>query len=182
MADEENNDTSAREHGDENGPQNGGHYIQLIAKYLLFTDSEAVLPIPENTREWAEKVNYDPDLLFKKLFHDDIQYLLKMENLWKERRKPTPFTIEDIQNMGCSSAAHNDIDGDIKQVRICIFLLQLNSSCRCGLLLNVLRYLPIVFWHYVIGKQICHKETSWYGIKMMIKPCILSLPVPTLEP
>ena len=121
MADEENNDTSAREHGDENGPQNGGHYIQLIAKYLLFTDSEAVLPIPENTREWAEKVNYDPDLLFKKLFHDDIQYLLKMENLWKERRKPTPFTIKDIQNMGCSSAAHNDIDGDIKQVRICIF-------------------------------------------------------------
>ncbi|RWS03816.1 SUMO-activating enzyme subunit 2-like protein [Dinothrombium tinctorium] len=51
---------------------------------------------PETTREWAQKNNYDPIVLFNKLFCIDIQYLLKMVNLWEKRRKPTPLHFDDL--------------------------------------------------------------------------------------
>lgn len=44
---------------------------------------------PLTTRVWAKRNNYDPILLFEKLFKHDITYLLSMKDLWKERRRPT---------------------------------------------------------------------------------------------
>lgn len=44
-----------------------------------------------STREWATLNDYDPVLLIQKLYNDDIRYLLSMDNLWKERAKPTPL-------------------------------------------------------------------------------------------
>jgi len=44
-----------------------------------------------STRTWAQSCQYDPEKLFTKLFHDDIKYLLSMDNLWKTRRPPTPL-------------------------------------------------------------------------------------------
>lgn len=41
-----------------------------------------------STRQWVEENNYDPKLVFEKLFKTDVEYLLSMENLWKNRRKP----------------------------------------------------------------------------------------------
>lgn len=38
----------------------------------------------------------DPVLLIKKLFNDEIHYLLSMEDLWKERAKPTPIDFDLI--------------------------------------------------------------------------------------
>jgi ubiquitin-like 1-activating enzyme E1 B len=44
-----------------------------------------------STRSWAQSCKYEPEKLFQKLFHDDIKYLLSMDNLWKKRRPPTPL-------------------------------------------------------------------------------------------
>lgn len=51
-----------------------------------------------STREWANKNSYDPVLLIQKLFNDDIRYLLSMENLWKQRAKPTPLDYLNLIN------------------------------------------------------------------------------------
>ncbi|CAI4230219.1 unnamed protein product [Auanema sp. JU1783] len=61
------------------------------------TDKKETSEEKGGTRAWAEKVKYDGLLLFKKLFFDDISYLLKMDHLWKTRRPPTPLTVEVIE-------------------------------------------------------------------------------------
>ncbi|XP_044764065.1 SUMO-activating enzyme subunit 2 [Coccinella septempunctata] len=48
-----------------------------------------------STRQWTQEVGYDPSKLFNKFFFDDIQYLLKMENLWKTRKPPVPLSWTD---------------------------------------------------------------------------------------
>ncbi|XP_014474119.1 PREDICTED: SUMO-activating enzyme subunit 2 [Dinoponera quadriceps] len=57
-----------------------------------------------STRVWAQSCNYDPEKLFTKLFHDDIKYLLSMDNLWKKRRPPTPLNWKELPDgvAGCS--------------------------------------------------------------------------------
>ncbi|XP_032663143.1 SUMO-activating enzyme subunit 2 [Odontomachus brunneus] len=57
-----------------------------------------------STRVWAQSCNYDPEKLFTKLFHDDIKYLLSMDNLWKKRRPPTPLDWKELPDgvAGCS--------------------------------------------------------------------------------
>uniref|UniRef100_A0A915CVT7 THIF-type NAD/FAD binding fold domain-containing protein n=1 Tax=Ditylenchus dipsaci TaxID=166011 RepID=A0A915CVT7_9BILA len=49
-----------------------------------------------DTRTFAENSYYDAALLFNKLFHDDVNYLLKMADLWKERKKPTAVLFADV--------------------------------------------------------------------------------------
>lgn len=44
-----------------------------------------------STRKWAQNNEYNPEKVFNKLFHDDINYLLSMANLWKSRDPPTPI-------------------------------------------------------------------------------------------
>ncbi|GAB1864157.1 SUMO-activating enzyme subunit [Camponotus japonicus] len=57
-----------------------------------------------STRVWAQSCDYDPEKLFTKLFHDDIKYLLSMDNLWKKRRPPTPLNWRELPDgvAGCS--------------------------------------------------------------------------------
>ncbi|XP_012274236.1 SUMO-activating enzyme subunit 2 [Orussus abietinus] len=57
-----------------------------------------------STRTWAQSCNYDPEKIFTKLFHDDIKYLLSMDNLWKKRRPPTPLEYGNLPDgvAGCS--------------------------------------------------------------------------------
>ncbi|XP_015587579.1 SUMO-activating enzyme subunit 2 isoform X2 [Cephus cinctus] len=57
-----------------------------------------------STRGWAENCDYDAEKLFTKLFHDDIKYLLSMDNLWKKRRPPTPLDWSYLPDgvAGCS--------------------------------------------------------------------------------
>jgi hypothetical protein len=38
--------------------------------------------------------------MFTQFFHDDIMYLLSMENLWKKRKAPVPLDINDLQGYG----------------------------------------------------------------------------------
>lgn len=47
-----------------------------------------------STRQWTQEIKYDPAQLFNKFFKNDIEYLLKMENLWKTRKPPVPLTWE----------------------------------------------------------------------------------------
>ncbi|XP_015516725.1 SUMO-activating enzyme subunit 2 [Neodiprion lecontei] len=57
-----------------------------------------------STRTWAQSSGYDAEKLFMKLFHDDIMYLLSMDNLWKKRRPPVPLIWTDLPDgvAGCS--------------------------------------------------------------------------------
>lgn len=33
----------------------------------------------ESTRQWAERIDYDPERLLNKLYREDVRYLLSME-------------------------------------------------------------------------------------------------------
>jgi hypothetical protein len=35
-------------------------------------------------------------MIFQKLFHDDIKYLLSMDKLWSKRRPPVPLDINNL--------------------------------------------------------------------------------------
>lgn len=61
-----------------------------------------------STREWAASTGYDPQKLFKKLFHDDIQYLLSMDKLWKKRRPPVPLEWDQLPQED-TSTTNNDV-------------------------------------------------------------------------
>uniref|UniRef100_A0A8W7P367 SUMO-activating enzyme subunit n=1 Tax=Anopheles coluzzii TaxID=1518534 RepID=A0A8W7P367_ANOCL len=50
-----------------------------------------------NTRTWAKQCEYDPEKIFNKLFYDDINYLLSMSNLWKNRTPPKPAKWDAVQ-------------------------------------------------------------------------------------
>uniref|UniRef100_A0A914H5U3 SUMO-activating enzyme subunit n=1 Tax=Globodera rostochiensis TaxID=31243 RepID=A0A914H5U3_GLORO len=52
--------------------------------------------------------NYEPKQIFEKLFYDDINYLLSMADLWKERKKPTPIHFVDIIGEGLGGSRPND--------------------------------------------------------------------------
>ncbi|GMR59704.1 hypothetical protein PMAYCL1PPCAC_29899 [Pristionchus mayeri] len=67
---------------------------------------------PSNTRAMAEESGYDAEKIFNKLFVDDIHYLLKMANLWKERRPPVPMPFGDLptENPGTSVSTAAQID------------------------------------------------------------------------
>lgn len=73
--------------------------MRLITDILIFSDGNVERT---STRVWARSEEYNPELLHKKFFVDDIKYLLTMESLWKERRAPTPSSIivADLQNPG----------------------------------------------------------------------------------
>lgn len=53
-----------------------------------------------STKVWAQSCNYDSEKLFTKLFHDDIKYLLSMDNLWKKRRPPIPLSWKELPDGG----------------------------------------------------------------------------------
>lgn len=59
----------------------------------------------QSTRAWAQSCGYDPEKLFNKLFHDDIEYLLSMENLWRTRKAPQPVKFGDHSEAGSSNEA-----------------------------------------------------------------------------
>lgn len=57
-----------------------------------------------STKKWAKNCEYDPEKLFNKFFYDDIQYLLSMANLWKDRTPPRPTKWGDFAESGTSGA------------------------------------------------------------------------------
>lgn len=44
-----------------------------------------------STKQWAKSCDFMPEKLFNKFFNDDINYLLSMSNLWKNRTAPKPM-------------------------------------------------------------------------------------------
>lgn len=78
-----------------------------------------------STRKWAEANNYDPVLLFDKLFRIDIEYLHKMDKLWKNRTKPITLKYDELDmelpNTGSSAdqaASSNPEDYSLKEEKI----------------------------------------------------------------
>lgn len=66
---------------------------------------------PISTRDWAVQNNYDAVILFEKLYNHDINYLLSMDNLWKERARPTPLDYETLAQDSDSTGSGCD-NGD----------------------------------------------------------------------
>ncbi|KAK8390761.1 hypothetical protein O3P69_010462 [Scylla paramamosain] len=64
-----------------------------------------------STRAWASSHDYCPKKLFTKLFSEDILYLLSMEKLWENRRRPTPLTWEEAGTIDEEKEAENDKGG-----------------------------------------------------------------------
>lgn len=62
-----------------------------------------------STRKWAENCGYSPEKLFNKLFHDDINYLLSMSNLWKNRTAPKPIKWSEFDEPGTSDVPNGDV-------------------------------------------------------------------------
>lgn len=62
-----------------------------------------------STRVWAQSCKYDPVKLFTKLFHDDIKYLLSMDNLWKKRRPPVPLNWKELPDGGLLQLPQTDL-------------------------------------------------------------------------
>ncbi|KAJ1525915.1 hypothetical protein ONE63_009104 [Megalurothrips usitatus] len=63
------------------------------------------------TRQWAQQSGYDSSKIFHKLFHDDIEYLLSMHNLWEKRRKPTPLKMDELPDAVAGSSKDNAAEG-----------------------------------------------------------------------
>lgn len=60
-----------------------------------------------STRAWAVSCGYNPSRLFKKLFHDDIKYLLSMDKLWQKRKAPVPLVWASLPDAVASSSKTN---------------------------------------------------------------------------
>ncbi|KAL7731471.1 hypothetical protein ACLKA6_017288 [Drosophila palustris] len=58
-----------------------------------------------NTRQWAKDCAYDAGKLFNKFFNEDINYLLRMSNLWKSRKAPVPVQWDALLPDGAKEAA-----------------------------------------------------------------------------
>lgn len=61
----------------------------------------------KSTRTWVEEINYQPDSILRKMFHDDIKYLLTMDKLWRTRKPPTPLNIAELTSSGPSDQGVN---------------------------------------------------------------------------
>ncbi|XP_071957367.1 SUMO-activating enzyme subunit 2-like [Antedon mediterranea] len=69
-----------------------------------------------STREWAASTDYNSEKLFRKLFYDDVKYLLSMDKLWKKRAAPIPLNWDLLPPEEPSSTTNSN--GDIKDQRI----------------------------------------------------------------
>ncbi|XP_044741483.1 SUMO-activating enzyme subunit 2 [Chrysoperla carnea] len=67
-----------------------------------------------STREWAREGGFSPELLHKKFFVDDIEYLLSMKTLWKTRRPPTPSQINISELPDDVNAGYEGLDRTMK--------------------------------------------------------------------
>ncbi|VDM10282.1 unnamed protein product [Wuchereria bancrofti] len=90
-SDEENgNSALSTEQNDDGNPSMHGDNGGLLSRI--------------NTRKWAAENGYDPKILFRKFFYNDINYLLTMKHLWKQRRKPFPLDWDNLPNENASSS------------------------------------------------------------------------------
>lgn len=70
-----------------------------------------------STRKWAESCNYNARKLFQKFFHDDIEYLISMSDLWKKRKAPQPLNWEKLPDAVAGPSKTDDCVG-LKDQRV----------------------------------------------------------------
>ncbi|XP_046396375.1 SUMO-activating enzyme subunit 2 [Ischnura elegans] len=80
------------------------------------SDSKPVVE-RKSTREWARSCGYNVKLLFHKLFHDDIKYLLSLHHLWEKRRPPTPLTWDNLPD-AVPGSSRSEVSAGLKDQRI----------------------------------------------------------------
>ncbi|CAG8586786.1 9152_t:CDS:10 [Ambispora gerdemannii] len=88
--------------------------IQILKKE---TELLKEIKLTMGSQEYAEKV-------FKKVFTDDIERLLTMEDMWKERRPPVPLAYNDMNRVssnGENGLDHNDDMNTLKDQRMWTF-------------------------------------------------------------
>ena len=82
----------------------------------------------KSTREWARECDYDPALIFNKLFNTDIKYLLSMDKLWEKRKPPVPLSWENTE----ADSSSEEVTADFQSVlsikeNATLFATSLNS-------------------------------------------------------
>lgn len=73
-----------------------------------------------STQEWAKSIEYQPEKLVKKLFVDDIKYLLSMDKLWKDRQAPVPLDVENLCETTVSDVNLGLLDQKIWKIKECV--------------------------------------------------------------
>lgn len=121
-----------------NTPKEPIHCITW-SKYLfgqLFGESEEDVSMEENVdgstkvsaRQWAQNNDYEPHKMFKKIFIDDIHYLLSMNDLYKEKdTKPIPLDVSIIEKVESSAYKH---EPDNKVLELSQYVLMFLDSIR----------------------------------------------------
>ncbi|XP_043195202.1 SUMO-activating enzyme subunit 2-like isoform X1 [Amphibalanus amphitrite] len=71
-----------------------------------------------STRGWAAQNDYEPRKLFRKLFNDDIRYLLTMDKLWQKRRPPTPLDWDTLPDAVAGSSSSSAADSSLSDQRL----------------------------------------------------------------
>ncbi|KAI3381905.1 hypothetical protein SNEBB_010204 [Seison nebaliae] len=66
----------------------------MVSPETTTDDNEETDKVLESLRSLAISVDYEGQRLFDRLFYDDINYLLRMKDLWKERQPPTPYKFD----------------------------------------------------------------------------------------
>lgn len=72
----------------------------------------------QSTRAWAQACEYDPEKLFNKFFHDDIEYLLSMANLWRTRTPPKPMKYGDFSEPSTSNISVIEASGTARDQKV----------------------------------------------------------------
>jgi len=120
------------------------------------------IEIHVSTRQWAQNNGYDPQKLFQKLFHDDIKYLLSMENLWKKRRPPTPLdwnNLPDASNYKPKTEVKSPFS-EISTSFVCFSQFPLPAAVQ--LLSNRL-----------------HSKTKWFGAWRIVRKYLSDVSLPS---
>jgi ubiquitin-like 1-activating enzyme E1 B len=94
-----------------------------LKKDGVFSETESGDVKRKSTRQWAQEVDYDAEKLFNKFFKDDINYLLSMENLWKNRKSPVPLSwneaVKCVNNVSEEEEASKSLEMQILSISKC---------------------------------------------------------------
>ena len=97
-----------------NGVSNAAATVTNESNNTNANSGNSVSKLP-STRKWAETNNYDAILLFDKLFRIDIEYLHKMDKLWKNRTKPITLKYDQLDTELPNTSNHNSSPSNQEQ-------------------------------------------------------------------
>ncbi|KAF4523977.1 hypothetical protein B566_EDAN010785 [Ephemera danica] len=68
------------------------------------------VPTSVSAHEWAKDCNFDPEKLFRKLFHDDVKKLLSTETQLEDNNMPSPLDWNSLSNQAPACSKDFDLE------------------------------------------------------------------------